>query len=211
MPPIIYTDLSWSDRPRGWVRTLQVIAIAGMVGAVGGGAGALALVGMHAGLPYQQFRSDSRQASAHAASTQSAVAAQPQPATPVPAISPVAPSRPPGPSRLATASAPPAVAGVAQASAAQAQLAMKGLYDRAEPSGSDQAAANRPLASAAGTPVRAKRSGKRINKPALALRPPQGPVLSEGDGGAFGHDDWRDNYRGGNWGGGFFDQGDWRN
>jgi hypothetical protein len=200
MPPIIYTDLSWSDRPRGWVRTLQVVAIAGMVGAVGGGAGALALVGMHAGLPYQQFRSDTRQASAHAASPQSAVAAQPQPATPAP---PSPPSPPPGPSRLATASTPPA------------QLAMKGLYDRAEPSGPDQASAGRTAAPTASAPVRTRRSSKRISKPALALRPPRGPVLSEGDGGLFGHDDWRDNrhdgYGGGNWDGGFFDQGDWRN
>jgi hypothetical protein len=202
MPPVIYTDLSWSAQPRRWLRTLQVVAIAGAVGAVGGGVGALALMGLHVGSSQQQFSSSSRQASvkpAVPASPQSApaLAAQPQPATsaPAPTISPAPPSPAPSPSRLATASAPPAA------------VRSEGLYDHAEPPGSEQAAADRTVARPAGAPAHAKRSSRRVSKPALALRPPRGPVLSEDD-------DWRynrrDDYRS-NWGGGFFDHDDWRN
>jgi hypothetical protein len=206
MPPVIYTDLSWSAQPRRWIRTLQVVAIAGLVGAVGGGAGAIALVGLHTGSSHLQFGSGSGQVSVrpptHAvlASPQSepALAAQPQPATPAPAIAPAPPSPPPSPSRLATVSSPPAIV------RSEGQLAIKGLYDHTEPLGSNQAEANRSLDRPVGAPARAKRSSKRVSKSApLVIRPPRGPVLSE-DG------DWRDDYRG-NWGGGFFGQDDWRN
>jgi hypothetical protein len=45
MAPLIYPEPTWSNRFGSVVRTLQVIAIAGAIGAVGGGVAVIALVG----------------------------------------------------------------------------------------------------------------------------------------------------------------------
>lgn len=49
MPPIGYPDLAWSGRPSRLRRTLSVVAIAGCIGAIGGGAGVLAAMGLPGG------------------------------------------------------------------------------------------------------------------------------------------------------------------
>ena len=117
MPPYSYPDLSWSGRVSRAMRTLQVVAIALTVGAVGGVVGAMALMELPGGSPHQSVRADagkpraapSRSATRSATqvrSTPPAVAAAPRPdaQAAVPALA----QSPKLPAQVAPAAAPPA-------------------------------------------------------------------------------------------------------
>src|SRR5579862_1430166 len=121
MPTLIYPDVSWSGRFHRAMRTLQVVAIAGTVGAVGGGIGVLTLMGVpdassiHASAVWQ------------AGPQQPVSMAQPQTA---PALVPAA-SALPAPVRAASASPSPPSDAAATALTRVGQTTTKTLYDRA--------------------------------------------------------------------------------
>ncbi len=149
MSPLLYPELAWPARFGRFVRTLQVVAIAGAAGAIAGGVSMLGV--MDSGRPNKPIIVDA--ASANGAKAPSAAkmvgdahgspqspvtpaAASPVPVappasgSPQPAAAPPA-SRSPQPPQFAAAAAPPAggpqITGPAPAAS--------GLYNRVEPTG----------------------------------------------------------------------------
>lgn len=109
MPPHSYPDLSWSGRVSGVMRTLQVVAIALTVGAIGGGIGVLALMGLPGGSPRQPIHADAAKPrtapSQSATQVQSAPPALAQAPKPPQQVAPAAQPTQPGASQMTAAPA----------------------------------------------------------------------------------------------------------
>jgi translation initiation factor IF-2 len=152
MSPLLYPESAWPARFGRFVRTLQVVAIAGAVGAIAGGVSMLAV--MDSGPPNKPIIVDAASANGATAGRAAKVvgdahgspqspaapaAASPVPAappglgTPQPAAAPPA-SGTPQPSQFAAAAAPPAAAAPQMTAPAGAPApAASGLYNRVAP------------------------------------------------------------------------------
>ena len=131
MAPLIYPEPTWSNRFGRVVRTLQVVAIAGAIGAVGGGVAVMALVG---------GTGSSHQATALKVSPTEKIATSAAHATHPEAVAPVLPQ--PNPDAAAAARVAPAVPAAAEANAQQPPAV-------AEPSSTGAATDQHPVQQAA--------------------------------------------------------------
>jgi hypothetical protein len=210
-------DLSWSGGFSRFVRTLRLVAIAGIIGAAGGGLGVLAITG--AGSPRQDVFAEPANIPANAATHPvSSEPSRPKAAAPpnAPAVAALA-SEPVSPSFAAPAEAPvhsaeaptrvaEAPTHVAEAPAHSAHAATRAaqgnepalghVYDRAEPARSGADTAHPSSLARARARIHARRRSA-ARKPTTIqppqIQPPQGPAFSEyrGDGG------WRYGFLGG--------------
>jgi hypothetical protein len=179
-------DLTWSGGLNRSIRRLRLIAIAGAIGAAGGGLGVLAIIGVGAESPPSDMRAAATKIPTNAAIYPvSSEPSQPKAAAPPPSL-PAAPNVAAATSAPDPASSSSAMSVRAPTYAAQTnEPAVKHLYDRAR--------------------IRARR---RIARRPLSVLPRQQPAFGEsrGDGG------WRDgDWPGGSWRGGFLGGDDWRN
>jgi hypothetical protein len=111
MSPLLYPELAWPARFGRFVRTLQVVAIAGAVGAIAGGVSMLAV--MDSGPPNKPIIVDAASANGARAPSAARVVGDahgsPQPpAAPAPAAAPPMPAAPHGSGTPQPAAAPPA-------------------------------------------------------------------------------------------------------
>jgi hypothetical protein len=160
MAPLIYPEPTWSNGFGRVIRTLQVVAIAGAIGAVGGGVAVISLVGgsshRAAGLrssTTEQGRADTGKSGTAdtAAGAATAAAAVPQPNAAAPAQA--APAAQASPQHAPPAAEPsPHVAAIEQGADRPAEPASSApdtqVYNRAEPDKDLQAHPSRARAKA---------------------------------------------------------------
>jgi hypothetical protein len=181
MPPLSYPDLGWSGGKGRFARTLQVVVIAGSVGAVGGGAGALAGFGIAGVSSSQHF---SIRISKPRTSVQLGAAAASHSPSAEPALrANVAPAAAPAATVALAKSVTPLPTAPAgrQAHSGQARpSAVQDFYDRVQPSPSGGAATHETLDPSIPLPLpaptRAERGGKRAERARLADAAPAGSV-----------------------------------
>jgi hypothetical protein len=198
MPPLVYSDLSWSGRFRRMVRTLEIIAIAGSIGATAGATVLLALMGVPGvsdPSPTPQVRAGAAAAAKVSASlayrfvvdSDFASAAAPRPVSPMPAPqqppatmaanappvampvpAPILAPSPNSPSLLAGAEAP--------ASPAPDEPQTYHLYNRVNPSSVLHVAADPALRSGSPAAAQTKRTAAHVKKPAIVATLPAQPL-----------------------------------
>ena len=206
MAPSSYPDLSWSGRFSQTIRTLQVIAVAGAIGVIAGGVGALALLHLSnddAGTSATAGASkESNMASQQALASQPAKSAPKQqsapelaptapanvvaaPLAPVEAPTPSAPPSPPPQSAAAepdhdTSSAitrPGHTGHTSAVARSAAQRSNRTLYDRAESTASSTDSSTDAAAERTGPLAHDRRRAVARKRTAKATRRPGEPLI----------------------------------
>ncbi len=182
MRPSIYPDFGWSTGAGRLARTLRVVLIAVAVGAVGGGAGALAAFGTAGNSPSQhsRIRISTPRASVQLSAVTTPLGQPDGPARRANSASAAAPAI-----TLALAeSVPPVPSAPARGQAHGRHIrpsAVQDFYDQVEPSSSagavKQETLGRSIPLPLPAPARTERSGKRRDRARIADVAPGGSAL----------------------------------
>jgi hypothetical protein len=137
MPSLLYPESAWPARFGRFVRALQIVAIAGTIGAVGGGAAVLAVMG--SGPPHKLaiVGPDSDDAAKAVNATKAVGDAQGSPQSSGPAVALPAPAASPAPVVAPPASGTPRPAQLAAAAAEPAAAAPQNSGPAAAPAASE--------------------------------------------------------------------------
>jgi len=218
MPPAIYPDLTWSGQFGRFIRTLQIVGIAGAIGAVAGGTAVFALVRPASNLAHHHIFLVTDKAAE--VPQPSPIVSTPSPPTPsVPAAAELAASTPaqptpsahleamwpvqrppaavkrvpppvPAPANPSAAPVPPSL-GAALDAAQNSGPGKNRLYDRVDSTTSDRSATNGAALPRAA--ARSKRKDPRItNAPSGGMPVTILPQSTAGlFGASYGRDSWR--------------------